>query len=66
MMIERYLYKNNIRRKDLGYKYNKHHKINLVLMMKDTGKLSIRKIGELLQLNRKIVYNILKEFKEDE
>lgn len=60
MIIERYLYKNNIKLEELGYKQNKIHRINLVLMMKDTGKLSIRKIGEQLHLNRGIVYNIIK------
>lgn len=66
MMIERYLCKYNIKLKDLGYKHNKHHRIKLVLMMRETGKLSIRKIGELLQLNRGIVYNILKEHSEED
>lgn len=65
-MIERYLYKYNIQLQELGYKQNKQHRINLVLMLRDTGKLSIRKIGCMLNVNRGIVYNILKEFSEDD
>ncbi|WP_246169825.1 transposase [Alkalibaculum sporogenes] len=64
-MIRRYLCKNNIELKDLGYKKNKVHRINLVLMIKNTGKLSIRKIGSLLKLNRGIIYNILREYNNE-
>lgn len=66
-MLEIYLSKNDIKLSELGYKQNKHHRIHLVLMLKNTGKLSIRKIGEMLQLNRGVVYKIIKEHsREDE
>ncbi|MFZ7119700.1 MAG: transposase [Eubacteriaceae bacterium] len=60
-MIERYLYKNNIRLKDLGYKKNIRYRIDLILMIKDKGNLSIRKIAQLLNLSRGMVYKVLNE-----
>ncbi len=60
-ILETYLAKNNIKLSELGYKQNKPHRTHLVLMLKNTDKLSIRKIGEVLQLNRGVVYKIIKE-----
>lgn len=65
-ILETYLAKNNIKLSQLGYKENKTHRTHLILMLKDTGKLSIRKIGEILQLNRGVVYKIIKEHSEED
>ena len=66
-ILEFYLKQNNIKLSELGYKQNKIHRIYLVLKLKDKGKLSIRQIGEVLHLNRGVVYNIIKEhYKEEE
>lgn len=58
-MIESYLRKNHIELEELGYKENVLHRDYLIRMVKASGGLSIRRIAELLQLNRGTVYNVL-------
>lgn len=64
-LVNRYLRRNNINLEELGYKENREHQIILVILLKDKGNLSIRKIGEILKLNRGIVYRILNQYFKD-
>ncbi|MFZ7133005.1 MAG: transposase [Eubacteriales bacterium] len=61
-MIESYLSQNDINFQELGYKKNIEHRIQLVLLLKIKGNLSIRKIAEILQLNRGVVYKIITDY----
>lgn len=65
-MIDSYLSSNQIKLKDLGYKENTLHRDHLIRWIRTTGGLSIRKIAELLQLNRGTVFNVLSRSAEGE
>lgn len=58
-MIDAYLRKIPIDLDELGYKENTVHRDRLIQLVRASGGLSIRKIGELLQLNRGTVYNVI-------
>lgn len=58
-MVDEYLAKNHIDLRELGYKENVFHRDYLIRMVRATGGLSIRRIGEILHLNRGTVYNVL-------
>lgn len=64
-MLNSYLKENNINLTELGYKENREHRMYLVIMLKENGNLSIRKIAEILHLTRGIVYRIISENYKD-
>ncbi|QSX07914.1 transposase [Alkalibacter rhizosphaerae] len=58
-MIRKYLTKNHLQLEELGYKENVLHRDRLIQLVREVGGFSIRKIADLLQLNRGTVYNVL-------
>nr|WP_232366955.1 transposase [Alkalibacter mobilis] len=63
--IDKYLKKNHIDLNQLGYKENIAHRNKVILLARNMGGFSIRRIAELLNLNRGTVYKVIAGSREN-